>query len=280
MEKFTVIKRILVGLSGTPFTPVAIRRAVMLAQSQGAAITGVTIADPDRIRNADLVIPGASGGTDSLRPRKRVSGEQIEQAIAELEAACRAADVKCRLQRETGDAFSAMIDLARYHDIIVFGLRSVFEHDLLCPDPEALLLRLVMAGVRPMIAVSNEFRPISRVLVAYNGSMDSAKAMKRFVQLRLWPEARLKIMTFNPSDNEATRLATDAAEYCQAHGFHVDWQTNPGDPSVLLLASAALWQADMIVMGNSARSVFLRRALGDTALEAIRRAEIPLFLCQ
>lgn len=110
--------------------------------------------------------------------------------------------------------------------------------------------------------------------------MESAKAMKRFVQLRLWPDARLKIMTFNPSDNEADRLVHDAADYCRAHAFQVDWQTNPGEPSVLLLASAALSQADMIVMGNSARSVFLRRALGDTALEAIRRAKIPLFLCQ
>ena len=131
-----------------------------------------------------------------------------------------------------------------------------------------------------MVAVSNEFRHISRVLIAYSGTMESAKAMKRFVQLRLWPDARLKIVTFNPSDSEADRLVHNAADYCRAHGFQVEWQTNPGDPSVLLLPSAALWQADMIVMGNSARSVFLRRALGDTALEAIRRAEIPLFLCQ
>jgi nucleotide-binding universal stress UspA family protein len=48
---------------------------------------------------------------------------------------------------------------------------------------------------------------------------------------------------------------------------------------VLLLASAALWQADMIVMGNSLRSVFMRRVLGDTALDAIRRSPVPLFLC-
>jgi nucleotide-binding universal stress UspA family protein len=225
------------------------------------------------------MLPAASREADHLQ-RKRVTGQQVEQAIAELEAACQAANVNCRLHRETGDPFSAMIDLARYHDIVVFGLRSVFEHDLLCPDPEAQILGLVMAGVRPVIAVSREFRHVSRVLIAYSGTMESAKAMKRFVQLRLWPDAHLRIVTFNPSDSNADKLVHDAADYCRAHGFQVEWQTNPGDPKVLLFAAAALWQADMIVMGNSARSVFLRRALGDTALEAIRRAEIPLFLCQ
>jgi hypothetical protein len=47
-----------------------------------------------------------------------------------------------------------------------------------------------------VIAVSGKFRPIQKVLIAYSGSMASAKTMKRFVQLRLWPDVQLKIVTF------------------------------------------------------------------------------------
>ena len=36
---------------------------------------------------------------------------------------------------------------------------------------------LFLRGVRPIVAVSSQFREIARVLVAYNGSMASAKAM-------------------------------------------------------------------------------------------------------
>jgi len=272
-----MIKRILVGLGGTPFTPVAIQRAVMLARSQGAEITGVTIVDPGKLGR---VAPTTSDQADSdARGRRRVTEEQIEHATAMLEAECRTSGITCRLHREVGDPFSSMVALARYHDIVIVGLRSIFEHDLLCTDPEDQLLKLVMSGVRPVIAVSNEFRSIKRVLIAYSGTMESAKAMKRFVQLRLWPDARLKIMTFSSSEADADRLVADAGDYCRAHGFTVDSETNPGNPSVLLLASASFWQADMIVMGNSLRSVFMRRVLGDTALEAIRRSPVPLFLC-
>ena len=146
--------------------------------------------------------------------------------------------------------------------------------------PETILIRLVSAGVRPLIAVPEKFRSISRVMIAYSGSMESAKAMKRFIQLRLWPGAELKIATFHQTDSKADEILRPAEDYCRAHGFRVCDQSNPGDPKVLLLAAAKLWQADMIVMGNSARSVLLREVLGDTLLGTLRDTQIPLFLAQ
>jgi nucleotide-binding universal stress UspA family protein len=57
--------------------------------------------------------------------------------------------------------------------------------------------------------------------------------------------------------------------------------------SIALLATVAivwsvanLWQADMIVMGNSARSVLLKKVVGDTLLETLRYTQIPLVLAQ
>jgi hypothetical protein len=41
-----------------------------------------------------------------------------------------------------------------------------------------------------------------------------------------------------------------------------------------------LWQADVIAMENSARSVLLKKVLGDTLLETSRYTQIPSFLAQ
>ena len=272
-----MIKRILVGLAGTTYTPVAIERAVTLAKAQDAEVTGVTVLDTRRVRS------GAAPAEDAdATPDRRIAITQarITQSIRDFEVACQTANIKHRVVAESGDAFTRLVDLARYHDLMVFGLRSVFDYDFLAGDPESILIRLVGAGVRPLIAVSEKFRSISRVVVAYSGSMESAKAMKRFVQMRLWPGAELKIVTFHPSDEKAYELLRGAEDYCRAHGFSVCHQSNPGDPKVLLLAAATLWQADMIVMGNSARSVLLRKVLGDTLLGTLRDTQIPLFLAQ
>ncbi|QDU29263.1 Universal stress protein family protein [Anatilimnocola aggregata] len=268
-----MIKRILVGLAGTTYTPVAIQRGVTLAQSYDAEVTGVAILDSSRLR--------CEPNREAIRAeRMEIALSQIQRSIVDFETACQRASIKHRVVEESGDAFTALIDRARYSDLMVFGLRSVFKYDFLADDPESLLIRLVSAGVRPLIAVSEKYRRISRVIIAFNGTMESAKAMKRFVQMRLWPGAELKIVTFHPSEPKANELLRDAEDYCRAHGYSVCHQSNPGDPKVLLLAAATLWQADMIVMGNSARSVLTRRVLGDTLLETLRNTTIPLFLAQ
>ena len=53
-----------------------------------------------------------------------------------------------------------------------------------------------------------------------------------------------------------------------------------GSPKDHLLPMATLWQADMLVLGNSAGNLLVKRVLGETALHIIRNADRPLFLCQ
>jgi len=264
-----MIRKILLGLGGTPYTSVAIQRAVELAKRFETEITGVPIVDVKGLTK------------EMVAQRVRVTKEKIEEAISEFESTCAAGGIKYTLkQQEREYPFDLMISLARYHDLMIFGLRSIFEYDISFEDPKDTLARLISAGVRPLIAVSDKFRPIQKVLIAYSGSMESAKTMKRFVQLRLWPDVRLKIVTFQSSEEKARQLLYDASEYCRAHGFHVEADSNPGSPKDFLLPMATLWQADMIVLGNSARNLMVKRLIGETALHIIRNADRPLFLCQ
>jgi len=277
-----MIKRILVGLGGTPYTSVAIERAVQLAKQYDAEITGVTVVNFERLRKVGLVPQGIlHAAREAARERVRVTRESIEEAISKFESACAAEGIKYRVNREEReDPFGLMISLARYHDLMIFGLRSIFEYDIAFEDPQDTLARLIGAGVRPIIAVSDKFRPIQKVMIAYNGSMESAKTMKRFVQLRLWPDAALKIVTFHSNEEKSRQLLSDAAEYCRAHGYHTEHGSNPGSPKDFILPMATQWQADMIVLGNSAVSLMLKRLIGETSLHIIRNADRPLFLSQ
>jgi nucleotide-binding universal stress UspA family protein len=274
-----MIKRILIGLGGTPYTPVAIERAVTLAQRYEASLTAVTM-----VKREQLVSPSGTPGcfqADAVEVgRPHVTEEKIEESIAAFEASCSTAGIKYTVKLESGNPFNLFISLARYHDIMVFGLRSIFEYRVSAEEPCVTLARLVSAGVRPIIAESSEFRPIRKALIAYSGSMESAKTMKRFIQLRPWADVRLKIVTFERSEDEARQLLYDASEYCRAHGFTVETESNPGPPKDFLLVLATMRQADVIVMGSSARSLLLKRVLGDTAMHIIKNTDRPLFLCQ
>jgi len=250
-----------------------------LAKRYDANVTGVTIVNREHL-STDTETPGCPHAEALKARRPHVTEEKIEENISAFESACSTAGIKYTLKLESGNPFDLFISLARYHDIVVFGLRSIFEYQISGEDPCATLARLVSAGVRPIIAVSSQFRPISKVLIAYSGSMESAKAMKRFVQLRPWPDAKLRIVTFERSEDEARKLLSDASEYCRAHGFTVKTESNPGPAKEFLLVLATMRQADLIVMGSSARSLLLKRVLGDTAMHIIKNTDRPLFLCQ
>jgi len=277
-----VIKRILVGLGGTPYTSAAIQHAVELAKNLDAELTGVTAVNVKRLANVGPVPIGAShAAKETVARRIRVTRAKIEEAISKFESACTVDRINYRVAREEGkDPFDLMISVARYHDLMIFGLRSIFEYDISYEEPKDTLARLISAGVRPIVAVSDTFQPIQRVLIAYSGSMESAKAMKRFCQMRLWPDAALKVVTIQNSEDNGRQLLHDATEYCQAHGFTVDSESKPGSPKSLILPMANQWQADMIVLGNSARNLLVKQVLRETALHTIRNADKPLFLCQ
>jgi len=277
-----MIRGVLLGIGGTPFTKVAIRRAVELCRLHNARLTAVTVVDTARLSRVGARPLGASGAALALREhRVAVTRESIEESIELLKGTCAEHGVQVSIQRETGNPFQLMVDYARYNDVGLFGLRSMFEYDLLGEsdvDVADLLSRMVLGGVRPIVADADHYREIRRVLIAYGGSTRAAESMKTFLRLKPWPDADVRILCCSDSRGDARRLLSSAAGYCRLHGVEpqVHWAEGPARERIL--AEADAWDADLIVMGTSRGSVFSRALFGTTALEVIRRADRALFL--
>ena len=277
----STIKRILVGLAGTPYADAAIRQAVELGRSHEAELTGVTAVDVKRLNSVGAAPIGAAESGIQLREhRLEITSERVQQVVAAFEESCSAEKVPYRVHCEEGDAFESMVSHSRYHDLTVFGLRSLFEYYFEKEESTDLLGRLVGGGVRPIVAVSRQFRPIRRALVAHNGSRGSAKTLRQFIQLRPWPDMQLRIVTFGNVDENPKDLLANAAAYCRAHGVDPEVEHLPESPKQRLLSHAAEWEADLIVMGNSRRTFLRRRLFSETMLHVMQNADLPLFLSQ
>lgn len=275
-----MIKRILVGLGSLEYARSATAKALELAKSHGAELTGVTLFDPDRLDNIGPIPIGAGQLAKELKESRLEDANAIIRAAeAHFNAECKKAGVKHSLQRETGDPLAALVSLTRYHDLVICGLRGLFERGVIDEPPNELAM-LVKEGVQPLLAVSDVDRPIHKVLIAYSGSIESAKTMRRFVQFQMWPKAKLKIVTFDEHLETGEARLAKATEYFRAHGLEPETECIPKSPSAHLLPYADSWDADLIVLGNSAKNMLLRRILGETALQVMRNAERPLFLAQ
>ncbi len=275
-----MLKKILVGLGSLDFARSATAKAIELAKSHGAELTGVTLFDVEQLDDTGPIPIGAAQLAKELSESRLDDAKAIiEAAEAHFSSECDKAGVTYRVQRETGDPLEALVSLTRYHDLVICGLQSLFEHGVINEPPDELEL-LVHEGVRPLLAVTDKDRPIKRVLIAYSGSMESAKTMRWFLHFKIWPDAKLKIITFHQDQAVGESRLKEAAEYCRAHGLDPETECIAEPPLENLLPYADVWGADLIVMGNSAKSMLLRRILGETALHVMRNAERPLFLAQ
>ena len=275
-----MIKRILLGLGGTPFTDVAIDRSIELAKAHGALIIGVTVLDLKGLKQVGPVPPGGDFYAARLREKRfAITEERIDSAIEQFKKKCDESNIPQKIEYETGDPFESMIAHARYNDITIFGLKSLFDYGFTM-EPRDALIRLVSHGVRPIIAVSPEIRPICNVLIAYSGSMESAKAMRRYVQLNPWRNVRLRIVHFGNRDDSTEKLLKDSADYCRDHGFPNETELVDQSAREHLIEYAQQNDMDLIVMGNSIRNLLFRHLLGDTVLNAIQQSDRPLFLAQ
>ncbi len=276
-----MIKRILVGLGGTPFTTVATKIATELGDLHQAQLTGVTVVDTHKLDKVGPVPAGGAAYAQRMRERKaRITQEGTEQAIAAFKAHCSKQEVVCRrIEYEQKDPFAAMISEARYNDLTIFGLRSIFDYGF-TSDPDKAIIKLMTQGVRPILAVAETYRPVKKALIAYSGSMESAKAIRHFLHLNPWPGVKLQIVHFIEGPEKVPFLLKDAAEFCEAHGFEVQTDRVKGQARSDLLPFARENEADLIVMGNSVHKALIRRLLGNTVLETIKAADRPLFLSQ
>lgn len=279
-----MIGRILVALGGTEYTLVAIDTAVALAKKHDAELTGVTVMNTERLRRIGPVPMGAGDIAQQLRDeRVSMSREAAEIVVSRFEQACQEAGVKHRVLREEHDETAHfLIQLSRYHDLAIIGLKAAFDYGIerVGEDPAKLLDRIITGGVRPIIAVPKTPFEAKRALVAYSGSMESARTLRHFLNSDPWPGVETRVVTFGKDNEENQTLLADAVAYCASHGREVEAEVIDASPNQGLLDEADRWNADVIVLGNSHKSLLMRRVLGETVLHIVQHSEKALFLGQ
>jgi len=275
-----MIKKILVGVSGTPSLQAKIDAAVDLAKRNKASISVLSILDTQALRNVGPVPIGAQYHAGKLRnTRMEKSREKAEAAIAAFESACVKSNIPFEAIREEGDPIDMLSQVWRYHDLCLLNIKGWFDYDVI-PEPEDALLKLVRKGVRPLLCVPNVARETKRVMIAYNGSIESAKTMKHYAQFNLWPDAKhtLVCMGATKTDENANDMLERAREYLAVHGIEAKPLHVTGKYDSPIHDFSKELGADLTVMGGSYKRVLLFEKFGKHAKKMIRDAECALFM--
>ncbi len=211
----------------------------------------------------------------------------LEEEVSTLRAqAERAAEGFVRFARERG------CNSARWHvatgSLVQCAARAASWNDLVvvrrddaCPQGGEAALGDLLLGMRtPMLIVPASCGgafPFERVTIAFNGSIESVRALraaiplvavaKEVVLLHAEPEPRCEPMPSGPS------------AYLAMHGIPVDERSiPPGLSGKELMQAVVSTGPDLLVMGGYGRSRFSEWMLGGATRSALSRCPAPLFL--
>ncbi|WP_121065699.1 universal stress protein [Chachezhania antarctica] len=140
------------------------------------------------------------------------------------------------------------------------------------------LERVVRASKKPVFAASRAFKPIDKVLVAYDGGTSSMRAVDHIARSPLYRGLDVHVVTIGTETDEVRRSLENAGAMLKAAGIEATTGVIAGKPETALPEFVDLSGYDLLVMGAYGHSRIRTLIIGSTTTEMLRTCKVPVVL--
>ncbi len=274
-------KKIVVGLDPSDYTKTALQIAIRRAKELGSLLVGVTVVNTEDIKDS---VGGAPVGAihyaeKAVEKNITLAQKRAQELINNFEKLCKENNIKYLSFIKDGNPAEEIIEEAKTSDLIIIGIKTHFhlEH----PDVEGDTLKdLLKETVAPVMAVTEKPNLPTKLLIAYDGSTQAAKAMREYIHIsHMLPFAK-KAYLLNVTDNieEGTNLLKKAQSYLELYGIDVERIIKSGDPADVIYQTAKELGDVLIIMGAYGHSGLKELFFGSTAEKIIEDGSFPIFV--
>jgi nucleotide-binding universal stress UspA family protein len=198
----------------------------------------------------------------------------LEDARAILDKAG-VTDITTRLRH--GDIVDTMAEQEAGAEMVLIGKRGEAA-DFAKGHLGSNLERIVRASHRPVFVASRAFKPVRRVLVAYDGGASAMRAVAHIAHSPLYSGLGVHLVTVGTPSNDVRKGLQDAAAMLKAAGLEATSGTVDGPPETALGTLIDSEGFDLLVMGAYGHSRIRSLIIGSTTTEMIRSCKVPVVL--
>lgn len=210
--------------------------------------------------------------------RARISNEHgraiLDDARALAERAG-AVDVTTRLMQ--GDLIETVAELQSETRVVVIGKRGEAA-DFAKGHLGSNLERIVRISQKPVLVAARAFRPIDKVLIAFDGGASSMKAIDYIAGSPLYRDLSLHLVSVGSADADRQRRLDAAASRLREAGLSAETRQVEGQPESALARLVETEGFGMLVMGAYGHSRIRSLMIGSTTSEMVRSCKVPVLL--
>lgn len=265
-----MIRSILIGLDGSEHSTAATEFGIRWARKFDALLVGLGVVDEPTIRGPETVYE-----EETLTAARH----RVEEFLQKFALRCAEAEVPHKLLEDEGIPEEKLFAEAQRYDLLLLGMQTHFRFATQS-GPDDTLARVLKNSPRPVVAVPNRVNTDAAVIVAYDGSLQAARALQAFEASGLGQAAEVHIVSVGDDHLEARRHAERAVEFLGFHEIkaapHVVSPT--GGTAETILKQADHFRAGLLVMGYYGRSALREFFLGSVTRTVLKKSPVPLFL--
>ena len=184
-------------------------------------------------------------------------------------------DITTRLRH--GDVVEAIADVEQDARVILIGKRGEAA-DFAKGHLGSNLERIVRAAHRPVFVASRAFKPVKKVLVAYDGGRSAMKAVDHISRSPLFQGLAITVVTVGADTPDARKGLDNAHAMLTAAGLDVDTRILGGQPDAELGKLVDDQGYGLLVMGAYGHSRIRSLVIGSTTTEMVRSCKVPVLL--
>jgi len=275
-----MLQGILVGLDGSVYGPIATMLGIEWAKSTNATVVGIGIIDQPGI-TAPSPSPMVSGTVKQERDNALLEDAErlTSQFLEQFSLTCTAAGVSFKVLQESGSPDKEIVEESQRYDVVILGRQTFYKFETQ-EGADDTLNTVVKVSPRPVVVVPEQLPRGKNVIVAYDGSVQSARALQLFVLSGIPTKGEIHIVSIHSDKIVAAKTADRAVQYLRLHGLEATpHRPDPsGTNSSLLLDYVKKCEAGLLVMGAYGDTAWKSFVFGSTTRTLIRESPVPLFI--
>ncbi len=223
-------------------------------------------------------------GLHVVRSAAEVNSDPVHAIQAEFARQCEMLGVRGKLAVEVGQVARSICERSQWADLVVLDLAHPPA-----PHPVARLSSgfrtLIRRCPTPVLAVPGIFSPLSRLLLAYDGSPKAKEALYIATYLAARgqdssDQGPLVVVTVIEGGEITPDVLAEAGEYLEAQGVEAILLQKHGSVAEVILDAAQEHGSNLILMGGYGHSPVLEVVLGSVVDRVLRASQQPVLVCR
>ncbi|MEM7593172.1 MAG: universal stress protein [Cyanobacteria bacterium P01_A01_bin.83] len=284
------MKKILLCTDGSAYSQVSYQYAAWIAQKTEIDLEILYVTNR---RDEQAVQTNDFSGNIGIDSYQQLLNELVELEAAKAKVNHRRAEIilkeaqdffsnsqlaRVKLTHETGFLVDLFQKLEQGSDLVILGKRGE-NANYASEHLGANLARIIRSSHKPCLVTPRRFKPVKRILLAYDGGKSCQKALNYLNQSPLFEGLELHIITIDTGKTEtAQQHLTAAQDTTTQAGYKPTVRLLQGDAKAKIEKYIAFNQIDLLIMGAYGHSRIRYLIIGSTTAQVLRNSSIPVLL--